>query len=88
MRLKLKHPELLRSYRKVLTLYENENWNIIGTDELGLLLSMDIPKEIVEQSDFINLSVYWDNNKDNIISDLLLLNRYKKIKKVQGKIKK
>lgn len=62
MRLKLRHPELLRTYRKVLTLFEEKDWKIEESDGLGRFLWMDIPDYIIKDSNFKNHSQCWDAN--------------------------
>jgi hypothetical protein len=82
--MKLKLPELLRSYRKVLIIYEEHGWEMKikrNDDKFGLFLWIDIPDYITnDQSD------YWKIHQDEIISDLQMLTRYKKLKKIISKM--
>ena len=85
MTLKLKLPELLRSYRKVLITYEQKGWKMNIEDDgdnFALFLWFDIPEYITT-----NKSDYWDIHQDEIISDLQILSRYKKLKKIMSKMK-
>ena len=84
MRLKLKLPELLRSYRKVLITYEQLGlkMNIKDDgDKFGLFLWFDIPDYLTNDT-----SDYWKILQDEIISDLHMLSRYKKLKKLISKM--
>lgn len=85
MRFKLKLPELLRSYRQVLITYEQKGWNMNikdDSDNFALFLWIDIPEYITT-----NKSDYWDIHQDKIISDLMILSRYKKLKRIMSKLK-
>lgn len=99
MKSPLRIPQLLKSYRQTLKVFEEHNWTVFNhkyddpEEDLGLFLWVNLPDYVVNlectgKGGYPDHSLYWDKHRIEIIEDLRYLERLKKLKKIHKKIER